>query len=75
MIRYKIDVIAELARRGYTTTVCKERKLIGQKTLTSIRNGGTITTETLNTLCLLLRCQPGDIFEVVATDEEKLRLF
>lgn len=75
MIRYKIDVISELSKRGYTTTKIRKDKLISEATLTKIRKGENINTTTLNSLCIMLRCQPGDILEVIPTDEEKIKYF
>lgn len=75
MIKYKIDVLAELSKKGYTTTRIRKDKLISEATLTKIRKGENINTSTLNTLCVMLRCQPSDILEVVPTDEEKIKYF
>ena len=75
MIRYKINVIEELSKRGYTSPVIREKKVLSQSTLQHIRTGKPITTESLNIICLILRMQPGDIIEVVPTDEEKIKYF
>lgn len=75
MIKYKIDVIAELSKRGYTTTRIRKDKLLSEATLTKIRKGENINTTTLNALCIMLRCQPGDILKVEPTDEEKIKYF
>lgn len=75
MIKYKIDVVAELAKRGYTPSIIRKNKWISEATMTRIRQGGDINTSTLNILCLLLRCQPGDILESVPTDDEKIKYF
>ena len=34
-----------------------------------IRNGEIASKETLNTICKLLNCQPGDILEYIDVDE------
>lgn len=75
MIRYKIDVVKELSKRGYTSPVLREKKIISQATLQNIRKGGNINTSTLNAICLILRCQPSDVLEVVPTDKEKIEFF
>ena len=76
MIRYKIDVIAELQKRGYTSTKLIHDKIIPSQTYFNIRDGKkAITTDTLNKMCLLLRMQPGDILEEIPTDEEKIKYF
>lgn len=65
MIRFKIDVLEELKRRGYTTTKLRREKIIPEGTLTKIRNnnGEPITTTTLNILCEILKKQPGQLIE------------
>lgn len=75
MIKYKIDVVKALSDRGYNSTKLRDEKIISQATLQNLRHGGNINTTTLNAICLILRCQPSDIIEVIATDEEKIRFF
>lgn len=62
MIVYK-DILEKLKRAGYTTYTLKKEGLIGQATLTNIRQGKPISTSTLDDICELLNCQPGDILE------------
>lgn len=75
MIKYKIDVVNELAKRGYTPSIIRKNKWISEATMTNIRKGENISTKTLNILCILLRCQPSDIIEVSPSDEEKIKYF
>ena len=75
MWRYKIDILKELSNRGYTSTKLRKYKIISEGTMQHIRNGKGITTDTLNTICLILRCQPSDIIEIIPTDEEKIKYF
>lgn len=75
VIKYKIDVVKELSNRGYTTSLIRKNKWISEATMTKIRRGENINTSTLNTLCVMLKCQPGDILEVEPTDEEKVEYY
>ena len=75
MIKYKIDVMQELAARGYNTGRIRREKLLAESTLTKIRRGEPVNVATLNDICIMLRMQPGDVLEVVATDEEKIKFF
>ena len=75
MIVYKVDILKELANKGYTTTRLRREKLISESTLSRIRKKETINTTTINDLCIMLRCQPSDIIEIVPTDEEKIKFF
>ena len=75
MIRYKIDIFAALKERGYTSTRIQRENLISNQTSQNIRAGKPITTDTLNKICAMLKCQPGDILEFVPTDEEKIKYY
>ena len=75
MIRYKIDIMKELYRRGYNYMRIKKEKLLSGQTLENIKQGKSITLDTLNKLCLMTNLHVEDIIEVIATDEEKKKYF
>lgn len=62
MIIYK-NVLKQLKDAGYNTNRLRQEKLISEGTIQRIREGKTITTETIDVICTLLKCQPGDILE------------
>ena len=66
----KYDKLMRLLKeKGYTTYKIRKEKLIGQGTLTALKNGtGGLDSKTIARLCKILECQPGDIMEYV--DEE-----
>ena len=64
-IRYKVDILAELKKKGYSSTRIREEKLIGQSYLQQLRHGELVSWKTLDTICALLECQPGDLVEYV----------
>lgn len=64
MIIYN-NVLGKLVAAGYTTYRIRKDKLIPESTMQKLRSGGTVTTETVDTLCRLLHCQPGDLMEYV----------
>ena len=68
MLRYKIDILEHLKEKGYTSYKLRKDKIIGEAQIQKIRNGEIASKETLNTICRLLSCQPGDILEYVDTD-------
>ena len=68
-IRYKIDILAELKKRGYTSTKIREEKLIGQSYLQQLRHGELVSWKTLDTICPLLDCHPADLIEYVKDEE------
>jgi len=53
----------------------RREKILSESTMQNIRSGKNVTTETINTICLILRCQPSDIITVEATDEEKIKFY
>ena len=71
MLKYKIDILEALKEKGYTSYRIRKDKLIGEAQLTKIRSGDIASKETLNTICRLLDCQPGDILEYVKSDQEQ----
>lgn len=75
MWKYKTDILKELSSRGYTSTKIRKDKILSQATLQNIRQGKGITTDTINTICIILRCQPSDIIEIVPTNDEKIKYF
>ena len=68
-IRYKVDILAELKKRGYTSTRIREEKLIGQSYLQQLRHGELVSWKILDKICALLECQPGDLIEYVDVQE------
>ena len=47
----------------------RQEKAIGQSTYYKLKEGtGNIDTRTINKLCKILECQPGDILEYVPDD-------
>ena len=68
-IRYKVDILAELKKKGYSSTRIREEKLIGQSYLQQLRHGELVSWKTLDTVCALLECQPGDLVEFIDEQE------
>jgi len=75
MIKYKIDIVKSLKEKGYTATYIKQGNLLPSQTIQNIKSGKSITLDTLNKICIMLRCQPGDLIECYITDEEKIKYF
>jgi len=53
MWKYKTDILKELSNRGYTSTKIRKDKILSQATLQNIRQGKGITTDTINTICII----------------------
>lgn len=63
MLVYKIDVLEELKKAGYTTFTLRKEKLLGENAIQYLREGKPIGAKALNSVCELLDRQPGDIIE------------
>ena len=62
-IKYKIDILAALKDKGVSTYKIRKEKLLSESTLQNLRNGSGISWDSLETICSLLGCQPGDLIE------------
>ena len=59
-----------LKQKGYTTYRIRKENLIGQGTLTALRNGtGGLDAKTIDRICRVLECQPGDIMEYIPEEQ------
>ena len=58
--------------KGITTYKIRKENIVSQGTLTKMKNNsGSVDTRTIDKICKVLNCQPGDILEYVPDDEEK----
>lgn len=73
MLKYKIDILEKLKEHGYTSYKLRKDKIIGEAQIQKIREGEIASKETLNTICKLLDCQPGDLLEYVPDETPKAK--
>ncbi len=64
-MKYKVNVIAKLKEAGYNTGTIRKEKIMGEAMLQKLRHGQMVSWATLETICGVLNCQPGDIIEYV----------
>ena len=69
MIRYD-NILAKLAASGWPTTRLQKERQISNGTIIQIRAGKPITTTTIDTICRLCSCQPGDLMHYEPDKEE-----
>lgn len=60
MIVYN-DILEKLAANGWSTYRIRTENVFSEGTLSRIRHGKPVTTDTINRICEMLKCQPGDI--------------
>lgn len=67
-IAYKVDILAELKEKGYSTYRLRKDKMLAESTVQSLRRGELISLDNIARICSMLQCQPGDILEYVEED-------
>ena len=70
-ITYRIDVLAALKERGFSTYRIRKEKLLGERVLQQLREKSPVSWEVLTRLCQLLECQPGDILQYGESDRKE----
>lgn len=62
-LKYKTDILGLLKEAGYSAYKLKKEHILGEATIQSLRVGKPIAWTSLETICDLLQCQPGDLIE------------
>lgn len=62
-IKYKTNIMEALKDAGYSSTRLRREKLMGESYMSLLRRGELVSWATIDTICRLLNCQPGDILE------------
>jgi len=63
-------VLGALKQKGYNTTKLRRERLLSESTIQKLREGQGVAWSNLETICGLLRCQPGDIIEYKTEEPE-----
>lgn len=73
MIIYQTNIFELLKIHGYNQTKIQKENLLSGQTIQNIKAGKSITLDTLNKICIMCNCQPSDIIEIKASEEEKAK--
>lgn len=57
-LKYKVDVLAELNKNGYSAYRLRKDKLLGEATIQALREKKAISWSGIEKVCRLLNCQP-----------------
>jgi putative transcriptional regulator len=68
MLYWKVDIIEELRKAGYSSYKIRKESLLAEGTMQKLRNGGGVGWENLDRICKMLDC---DISDIVGTDNTK----
>lgn len=63
MLVYKNDVLQLLKDKGFSSYKIRQEKLFSQTTIQQIREGKVVCIKSIEKLCEILNCQPGDLIE------------
>lgn len=70
MLYYKVNIQEKLKEAGYSTYRLRREKLLSESTVQKLRTGNmSLSFATLNVICNILQCQPGDILEWVPEEQ------
>ena len=64
-----LDILKLLSDHGWSTYRLQKEGQMGNGTIIQIRTGKPISTTTIDTICRLCNCQPGDILKYVPGEE------
>ena len=64
------DILEKLSENGWSSYRLRKEKVISNGTIDRIRAGKSISTETIDKICSLCDCQPGEIMKYVKDGEE-----
>lgn len=59
------DIMQLLAQHGWSSYRIRKERVISEGTMSRLRKGQPVTTETLDVICRLCQCQPGDLIRWV----------
>ena len=65
------DILGMLSKSGWSSYRLRNEKVLSESTLTRIRQKGPINTTTIDKLCELCGCQPGDIMHYVPEKKDE----
>ena len=67
MLKYK-QVLEQLKQKGYSSYYLSKNKIMGNSKIQNIRENK-VDAKTINQICQLLNCQPGEILEYIPDDK------
>lgn len=67
-LRWRFEILPALKEKGYNTNRIRTEHLLSESTLQKLRTGQGLAWGNIESLCMLLDCQPGDLMEYVKED-------
>ncbi len=69
--RYKVNVLTALKEAGFNTNKLRKEKILAEGTIQRFRKDEMVAWATLDWVCTVLKCQPGDLIEHVDESPEE----
>lgn len=69
---YKVDVLEELKKRGYTSYVLHDKIGFAMSSYIKLKNKEMVNTKSLLQICSMLNCKVEDIIDTVDVDENNI---
>ena len=66
-----VDIMQKLSDAGWSSYRLRRERKLPEGTITRLRHGQPITTETIDVLCCLCNCQPGDLIRYEPGEGER----
>lgn len=66
---YKIDVLAALKEKGYSTYKLRKEKILAESVIQQLRDKELVSWANVDKLCEMLECDVGDILEYKSETE------
>lgn len=64
MIVY-LNILERLEQSGWSSYRLRREHVLAETTMTRLRNGESVSVATLDVICRLCSCQPGDILQYI----------
>jgi len=66
-----VDILKLLSESGWSTYRLRKEKKISSGSIDRIRNGQSLSSDTIGKICQLCNCQPGDIMKYEREEDEE----
>ena len=70
MIVYE-SIFERLLQNGWTAYRLQKERQLGNGTISRLKMGESVSTDTIDTLCRLCHCQPGDLLRYEPNEKER----
>ena len=70
MIIYNVNILADLSEKGYSQYRIRKENVLPESVMIRLRRKEPITFSSLDKICAILECQPGDLISWIPEKEQ-----